>query len=102
MNAQVKNENRVALVLGANVMVEYNYDEALELLAESKANSLKSLDDLEENLAFLRDQRITTEVCASRGHNYGVERRQESREKEASKQKKEQLQVQKALEETKE
>lgn len=97
MNANIKNENRVALILGANIMVEYTYDDALELLTTSKTNTENNLSEIEENLAFLRDQRITMEVCISRGHNYGVELRNESREKDMKKKAKEQQQVQQAL-----
>eukprot|EP00818_Percolomonas_sp_WS_P005781 CAMPEP_0117446410 /NCGR_PEP_ID=MMETSP0759-20121206/6326_1 /TAXON_ID=63605 /ORGANISM="Percolomonas cosmopolitus, Strain WS" /LENGTH=218 /DNA_ID=CAMNT_0005238675 /DNA_START=24 /DNA_END=680 /DNA_ORIENTATION=+ len=97
MNANVQNENKVTLILGANVMVEYTYEEALELLQKSQKNSQNQSEDLEENLAFLRDQKITTEVCVSRGHNYGVEIRNKERAKQQKKQTKEQEQIQRAM-----
>ena len=38
------NTGRVGLWLGANVMVEYNFEEAVALLERNLANALKRLD----------------------------------------------------------
>lgn len=51
----------------ANVMMEYSFDEAIALLETNLATASKSLSEVNENLAFLRDQATTTEVseCAA-------------------------------------
>ncbi|RXN21529.1 prefoldin subunit 3-like protein [Labeo rohita] len=46
----------------ANVMLEYDIDEAQALLEKNLATASRNLDSLEEDLDFLRDQFTTTEV----------------------------------------
>lgn len=48
--------------LQANVMLEYDIDEAQALLEKNLLTATKNLDSLEEDLDFLRDQFTTTEV----------------------------------------
>ena len=68
--AKLKQEKGVGLWLGANLMVEYPFDEAEELL-EKNLNTLDSqIKNVEDNLVFLRDQIITTEVTVSRLTNH--------------------------------
>jgi prefoldin subunit 5 len=43
-------------------MVEYNFDEAIELLNSNKNNALKSLERIETEMEFLKDQITTLEV----------------------------------------
>lgn len=52
----------VTLSLQANVMLEYDIDEAQALLEKNLLTATKNLDSLEEDLDFLRDQFTTTEV----------------------------------------
>eukprot|EP00440_Ansanella_granifera_P073403 gb/GFBE01079651.1/.p1 GENE.gb/GFBE01079651.1/~~gb/GFBE01079651.1/.p1 ORF type:complete len:307 (+),score=102.24 gb/GFBE01079651.1/:1-921(+) len=66
----------VCLWLGANCMLEYTLEEAVELLKTNETNAKTSLKGLEEDMAFLRDQITTTEVNIARSHNYGVKLRQ--------------------------
>jgi len=84
--AAVPPSNVVCLWLGASVMLEYTLDEAVELLTTNEANARETLKNLEEDMAFLRDQLTTTEVNIARTHNYGVKLRQASKEAEADKQ----------------
>eukprot|EP01138_Halocafeteria_seosinensis_P014831 gb/GECG01015141.1/.p1 GENE.gb/GECG01015141.1/~~gb/GECG01015141.1/.p1 ORF type:complete len:209 (+),score=31.91 gb/GECG01015141.1/:1-627(+) len=79
VNAQatVKPDNRVCLWLGANVMVEYNYDEAVELLERNQQVAQKKLKEIKEDLDFLRDNKITAEVNIARIFNYDVKLRKE-------------------------
>ncbi|PVV02494.1 hypothetical protein BB560_003052, partial [Smittium megazygosporum] len=59
----------------ANVMLEYPIDEAQELL-ETKLNSAKlSLNNVTEDLDFLRDQITTMEVNIARTYNWDVKQR---------------------------
>mmetsp|Transcript_50258 Transcript_50258/g.116679 ORF Transcript_50258/g.116679 Transcript_50258/m.116679 type:complete len:303 (+) Transcript_50258:55-963(+) len=72
--------NHVCLWLGANCMLEYTLDEAVELLTTNEINARASLKSLEDDIAFLRDQITTTEVNIARTHNYGVKLRQKLKE----------------------
>lgn len=69
--------NRVLLWLGANVMLEYNYIEAEELLLKNKKNAEINLNSLEADLEFLKDQITISEVNIARVHNYKVTLKQQ-------------------------
>uniref|UniRef100_A0A8V0YM65 Prefoldin subunit 3 n=1 Tax=Gallus gallus TaxID=9031 RepID=A0A8V0YM65_CHICK len=60
--ASVPPTDKVCLWLGANVMLEYDIDEAQALLEKNLSTATRNLDSLEEDLDFLRDQFTTTEV----------------------------------------
>ncbi|KAM9600081.1 prefoldin subunit 3 isoform 2-T2 [Morphnus guianensis] len=60
--ASVPPTDKVCLWLGANVMLEYDIDEAQALLEKNLSTATRNLDLLEEDLDFLRDQFTTTEV----------------------------------------
>jgi len=82
-NANIEKEEKVLLWLGANVMLEYNYEEADELLTKNLKNAEVNLSSLEEDLAFLKDQITVSEVNIARIHNYNVQLKKETREREA-------------------
>ena len=63
---------RVGLWLGANVMVEYSYDEAIKLLMRNLASAEEKLAETESDIDFLKDQTTTTEVNMARVYNQGV------------------------------
>lgn len=65
-SATISSESTVCLWLGANLMVEYPFKEAIELLAENLSTLDGQIKEAENNLIFLRDQIITTEVTLSR------------------------------------
>jgi prefoldin subunit 5 len=69
-SAKVKNDGIVAVWLGANLMVEYSFADAEELLKTKLERLDAQLAELEANLVFLRNQIITTEVTVSRVTNY--------------------------------
>ena len=46
---------KVGLWLGANVMVEYTYDEALKLLAKNLSNAESKIKETENDIDFLKD-----------------------------------------------
>ncbi|KAG7464748.1 hypothetical protein MATL_G00168870 [Megalops atlanticus] len=73
--ATVPPTDKVCLWLGANVMLEYDIDEAQTLLEKNLATASRNLDSLEEDLDFLRDQFTTTEVNMARVYNWDVKRR---------------------------
>ena len=60
-------------------MLEYSFDEAIELLTTNKSNAQESLISIEEDFGFLRDQITTSEVNIARCHNHGVKLRAQER-----------------------
>ena len=61
--AKVPNTSgKVGLWLGANVMVEYDYPEAIKLLSKNLHNAEVKIKETETDLDFLKDQITTTEV----------------------------------------
>eukprot|EP01064_Diplonema_japonicum_P028199 TRINITY_DN4269_c0_g1_i1.p1 TRINITY_DN4269_c0_g1~~TRINITY_DN4269_c0_g1_i1.p1 ORF type:complete len:228 (+),score=81.72 TRINITY_DN4269_c0_g1_i1:65-685(+) len=76
---------KVALWLGANVMVEYTCEEAIELLTKNLSTAQTSLEVVLEDLAWLRDQLNICEVNMNRLHNFIIqERREENEAKKAA------------------
>ncbi|XP_063049737.1 prefoldin subunit 3 [Engraulis encrasicolus] len=73
--ASVPPTDKVCLWLGANVMLEYDIDEAEALLEKNLSTASKNLESVEEDLDFLRDQFTTTEVNMARVYNWDVKRR---------------------------
>lgn len=65
----------VNLWLGANVMLEYTYDEAIDLLMAKQKKNTQDLEETTEDLAFVRNQIITAEVNISRIYNWDVRRK---------------------------
>jgi prefoldin subunit 5 len=62
----------VYLWLGANTIVEYNYEEALELLNNNLANAKKNQSTYDVDLEYIKDQITIMEVNFARVHNYKV------------------------------
>ncbi|XP_043560739.1 prefoldin subunit 3 isoform X3 [Chiloscyllium plagiosum] len=60
--ASITPTDKVCLWLGANVMLEYDLDEARALLEKNLTTATRNLEGLEEDLDFLRDQFTTTEI----------------------------------------
>jgi len=65
-------KEKVVLYVGAKVLIEYSFDEAIELLEEQIVQSHAKLAELNEDLAFLRMSEITVEVNMSRIFNHSV------------------------------
>lgn len=79
---RVPSQKTIHLWLGANVMVEYTFDEALALLEKNLAAAKLNLETTSEDLAWLRDQQVICEVNTARVYNYDVVKRREEKEKE--------------------
>eukprot|EP01128_Nolandella_sp_AFSM9_P002843 TRINITY_DN13251_c0_g1_i1.p1 TRINITY_DN13251_c0_g1~~TRINITY_DN13251_c0_g1_i1.p1 ORF type:complete len:187 (+),score=53.69 TRINITY_DN13251_c0_g1_i1:27-563(+) len=62
----------VFLWLGANVMVEYSYEEALTLLTGNLEQGQQTLKSFNEQLDFVKDQITVTEVNIARVYNWDV------------------------------
>ncbi|ANZ74036.1 BA75_00706T0 [Komagataella pastoris] len=71
----VQNLNNVYLWLGADVMMEYPLDEAIELLTTRLALAKEAVKIAEEDLEFLREQITTMEVNTARVYNWDITRR---------------------------
>lgn len=65
LQAKVAPVDKVMLWLGANVMLEYSYEEAHELLTKNLGNAKENLEKLEKDLAFLKDQITVSEVLGA-------------------------------------
>ncbi|VDL20067.1 unnamed protein product [Hymenolepis diminuta] len=74
--AHIEKADRIGLWLGANVMLEYDLAEAKEMLLQNLAAAETSMADVEETLAFLKEQTTTVEVSLARLHNLNVKRTQ--------------------------
>nr|CDS33436.1 ring finger protein 150 [Hymenolepis microstoma] len=74
--AHIEKAERIGLWLGANVMLEYDLAEAKEILLQNLAAAETSMADVEETLAFLKEQTTTVEVSLARLHNLNVKRTQ--------------------------
>ncbi|AET40030.1 tubulin-binding prefolding complex subunit PAC10 Ecym_5265 [Eremothecium cymbalariae DBVPG len=66
----------VGLWLGADVMLEYPIDEAIEFLAGKLKDAKRNLEISNEDLEFLRENITTMEVNCARLYNWDVEKRQ--------------------------
>ncbi|CAL1283520.1 unnamed protein product [Larinioides sclopetarius] len=83
VKAKVPPTNKVGLWLGANVMLEYTLQDAEALLSKNLQTATKNLNQLENDLDFLRDQLTTTEVNMARVYNWDVKRRSAEKERSA-------------------
>ena len=82
--AKVPNETgKVGLWLGANVMVEYSYDDALKLLAMNLQNAEERLNETDNDIDYLKDQCTTSEVNIARIYNQGLHNKQNKEKEEA-------------------
>ncbi|CAD1812255.1 Prefoldin subunit family protein [Candida parapsilosis] len=71
----------VYLWLGAEVMLEYPLDEAVQLLNERLSKNQEQKRIVEEDLEFLRENITTMEVNTARLYNWDVERRKKEQAK---------------------
>jgi len=63
---------KVFLWVGAQTMIEYTYDEAIELLETQLAQTHRKIEELSEDLFHLRGNSITVEVSMARLFNHSV------------------------------
>ncbi|MCJ1332637.1 peptide chain release factor 1 [Thelotrema lepadinum] len=70
--ANIPYSDEVYLWLGANVMLAYPIEEAVELLESKLKTAQDNLENCEEDLDFLREQITTLEVATARVYNWDV------------------------------
>jgi hypothetical protein len=73
--AKIPPTEQVCLWLGANVMLEYPVADAKKLLSTNLANAKTTLANINNDLAFLKDQITVSEVNSARLHNLTVKQR---------------------------
>lgn len=83
--ASVPAQTTVHLWLGANVMVEYSFDEAIALLGRNLTSAEENLAKTQEDLAWLQEQQTILEVNTSRVYNFDVVARRNKTEAEKAK-----------------
>jgi prefoldin subunit 5 len=77
--AHIVPEDKVYLWLGANVMLEYCYDDAWEILNANLIKATEKSDETRNDLSFLKDQITTSEVNIARVYNHSVLMRRQSK-----------------------
>ena len=63
---------KVGLWLGASVMVEYTLDEAVELLVKNLTGAQENMENILEDIAWIRDQTNICEVNQNRIYNHNI------------------------------
>lgn len=58
-------------------MLEYTYEEAIDFLAQNLESARKEFHAVKEDLAFVRDQIVTSEVSMTRIFNWDVRKKRE-------------------------
>lgn len=81
----IEKTDSVYLWLGAEVMLEYPLDEAVELLEERLKKNKEQLTIIKEDLTFLKENITTMEVNTARLYNWDVERRRNAKVAEDTK-----------------
>jgi prefoldin subunit 5 len=74
----------VYLWIGAGTMVEYTYQEAIDLLESQYTQTFAKIAELQEDLYFLRGNSITVEVNMARLFNHSVRIKKEQEALEAA------------------
>ena len=82
--AKLQDVKTVNLWLGAGVMVEYELQEAMDLLSANVAKCKADITTVEQDIGFIKESVTTTEVSISRVYNYDVESRRKAKEEAAS------------------
>jgi prefoldin subunit 5 len=68
-------QGSVNLWLGANVMLEYTYEDAIEFLSKNEQLARTEFIEVKNDLAFVRDQIVTSEVSMTRIFNWDVRKK---------------------------
>ncbi|VWU49885.1 prefoldin subunit 3, putative [Hepatocystis sp. ex Piliocolobus tephrosceles] len=79
----IENTGKILLWLGANVMVEFSFNEAINLLNQHLDRAINLHEEMDKELTWLHEQISTTEINISRIHNY-VEMKKNSKEKDTT------------------
>lgn len=69
----------VNLWLGANVMLEYTYEEAIDFLSKNEEMARSEFNEVQNDLAIVRDQIVTSEVSMTRIFNWDVRKKRQEK-----------------------
>eukprot|EP01132_Coremiostelium_polycephalum_P005029 gene5029-6259_t len=83
-SAEITEPKSIYLWLGANVMLEYSFEEAKAVLTKNKETVDRQLGETIQDLGFVKDQITTTDVNVSRVYNYDVIQKRKTKSKETS------------------
>ncbi|CRG93113.1 prefoldin subunit 3, putative [Plasmodium gallinaceum] len=75
----IEKTDHILLWLGANVMVEFPFNEAIDLLNHHLDRAINLYEEMDKELLWLHEQISTTEINISRIHNY-VEMKKRNKE----------------------
>lgn len=78
--ARVNPSGKCCIWLGANIMIEYTYEEAEKMLSANLETVKNKFQDADEDLSHVKDQLTTTEVNMSRTYNFEVQQRRISKQ----------------------
>ncbi|QOY41529.1 Prefoldin subunit 3 [Cryptosporidium parvum] len=71
--------NTIYLWLGANTILEYPLEEAIEVLKSNLSTAKNTIKLYQESLDFIREQITIMDVNTARVHNYGVMQRKQNK-----------------------
>ncbi|KAJ1611344.1 hypothetical protein OIY81_780 [Cryptosporidium canis] len=71
--------NTIYLWLGANTVLEYTLEEAIEVLKSNLSTAKNTIKLYQESLDFIREQITILDVNTARIHNYGVMQRKQGK-----------------------
>merc|ERR1712002_278642 len=77
--ASIPPTDKVCLWLGANVMLTYTTEEALQVVQKNLDAAQKRLTEINEDMNFLRDQSTTTEVSMAQVYNWEVKNKKKQK-----------------------
>jgi len=64
--------NTVSLWLGSGILMEFTYEEAQQILSEKSAVYTNKINEIMEDIEFLREQITTLQVNMSKVYNYSI------------------------------
>lgn len=79
-HAVIEQPTSVGVWLGANVMLECDFEEAIKIVNTTLTNGQKNLSDVERDLEFIKEQMTITEVNMARVYNFDVKQRRTKRQ----------------------
>ncbi|KAH8584092.1 prefoldin subunit family [Cryptosporidium sp. chipmunk genotype I] len=71
--------NTIYLWLGANTILEYPLEEAIEVLKSNLSTAKNTIKLYQDSLDFIREQITIMDVNTARVHNYGVMQRKQNK-----------------------
>lgn len=77
--------NTVSLWLGSGILMEFTYEEALQILNEKSSVYTSKINEIMEDIEYLREQITTLQVNLSKVYNYSVLQKRKLEQKQGVK-----------------